>query len=60
MVDNFEYGYFENLTLRLRHQTGLCWELSSPLSEYSYCRSVLLAGLGKGMSAPGRPREGDS
>jgi len=50
MVDNFEYGYFENLTLRLRHQTGLCWELSSPLSEYR----------GKGMSAPGRPREGDS
>jgi len=24
MVDNFEYGNFENLTSRLRHQTGLC------------------------------------
>ncbi len=39
---------------------SLCRELSSPLSAYSYCRSVLLAGLGKGMSAPGRAREGDS
>ena len=24
MVDNFEYGNFENLTSRLRQQTGLC------------------------------------
>jgi len=24
MVDNFEYGNFENLTSTLRHQSGLC------------------------------------
>ncbi len=57
LVDNFEYGNFENLTLKKFLESG---ELSSPLSTYSYCRSVLLAGLGKGMSAPGRAREGDS
>jgi len=56
-VDNFENGNFENLTLKKCLKSG---ELSSPLSAYSYCRSVFLAGLGKGMSAPGRAREGDS
>jgi len=62
IVDNFEYGNFENLTSRLGKtpNRSLCWELSAPLSAYSYCRSVLLAGLGKGMSALGRAREGDS
>ncbi len=38
MVDNFEYGNFENLKTPNR---SLCWELSSPLSASSYCRSVI-------------------
>ena len=45
-VDNFEYGNFKNLTSKKCPKSG---EISSPLSEYSYCRSVLLAGLGKGI-----------
>jgi len=72
MVDNFEYGNFKNLTSRLRHQTGLCvgnlvphfQHIVTEKASKSYKNitnlQVLLAGLGKGMSAPGRAREGDS
>ncbi len=50
LVDNFKYKNIENLTSKKCLKIG---KLSSPLSEYSNCGSVLLAGLGKGMSAPG-------
>jgi len=56
-VVDFEYRSIENLASKNFLKSG---EPSSPLSAYSYCRSVLLAGLGKGKSAPGRAREGDS
>jgi len=38
MVENFEYSNFENFKTP---NWSLCWELSYPLSAYSYCRSVI-------------------
>ncbi len=59
MVDNLEYSNFENFKTPNR---SLCWEISSPLSAYSHCRSdgVGCGGVGGGVCVEGRMMLGDA